>query len=330
MLRGRKIAAAVFAAILIPACSSLVSPSAYADSGQSQANIRSDSETAAQLPTVATVVPEAATPAAKPAFILPQPRPVPPFPILLNKLVQHYVAQYLDHPHLLEVSFQRSQPYMSQMMRVMRAAGVPDDLVFLAFAESDFSHRGKGPWQFSVATARRFGLHVNHWVDERRDPILSTRAAAEYLASLHDSAGEDWRLAVVGWNGGDLAIDRFWELRGTNFNRFMDLLPQATRSLLGRFMAVAFIAHNSPAYGIGDINYDAPPRYKEVPVRGGLRLTAVARKFHTSLGRVRTLNPAILHDRVPPYARNYRIRVPLMRSAYSARADSYSLPGGTL
>jgi membrane-bound lytic murein transglycosylase D len=245
-------------------------------------------------------------------------------------MVQRYVAQYLDHPHVLEVSFQRSRPYLHQMVQEMRAAGVPDDMVFLAFAESDFSRRGKGPWQFSVATARRFGLSVNHWLDERRDPILSTRAAAEYLSSLHDSAGNDWRLAVIGWNGGDLAIDRFWELRGTNFNRFMDLLPRATRTLLGRFMAVAFIAHNSPAYGIGDVDYDAPPPYKEVPVHGGLQLTALARKYHTTVSNLHALNPAILRDRVPPYARTYRIRVPLMRSSYAARADSTSPHDGTL
>jgi peptidoglycan lytic transglycosylase D len=326
MLKGKKIATAILAAILIPACSSLVTPAAYADSGEPEVVASKESGTPAQIPEPA---PATFEPAPKPAFVISQPKPIPPFPILLNKMVQRYTEQYLDHPHLLEVSFQRSRPYLPQMMQVMRAAGVPDDLVFLAFAESGFSHRGKGPWQFSVATARRFGLRVNHWVDERRDPILSTRAAAEYLASLHDSAGDDWRLAVVGWNGGDLAIDRFWELRGTNFNRFMNLLPRPTRTLLGRFMAVAFIAHNAPAYGIGDIDYDAPPAYKEVPVRGGLRLAAVARKFHTSLSHLRALNPAILRDRVPPYVRSYRIRVPLMRSS-TAHADSYSHQSGTL
>jgi peptidoglycan lytic transglycosylase D len=325
MLRGKKIAAAVLAALLIPACTSLISPTAYADSGQSEATAGATSVAPA-----AETVPPAVAPATKPVFVLSQPKPAPPFPILLNKVVQRYVAQYLDHPHLLEVGFERSRPYLHEMIQVMRAAGVPDDMVFLAFAESDFSHRGKGPWQFSVATARRFGLRVNHWLDERRDPILSTRAAAEYLSSLHDSAGDDWRLAVIGWNGGDLAIDRFWELRGTNFNRFMDLLPNATRTLLGRFMAVAFIAHNSAAYGIGDVDYDAPPPYREVLVHGGLSLTAVAHKYHTSVSHLRALNPAILRDRVPPSARTYRIRVPSAHSSYADGADSSPSRSGTL
>jgi membrane-bound lytic murein transglycosylase D len=327
MLRGKKIVAAALAAILISACGSLGTPTAYADSEQPEVIAGGNSV----APAPATqLVPQAVAPAIKPAFVLSQPKPIPPFPILLNKVVQRYVEQYLDHPSLLEASFQRSQPYLPQMMRVMRAAGVPDDLVYLAFAESAFSRGGKGPWQFNAATARRFGLHVNHWVDERRDPILSTRAAAEYLSSLHDSAGNDWRVALIGWNRGDLAIERFWELRGTNFNRFMDLLPRPTRTLLGRFMAVAFIAHNAPAYGIGDIDYDAPPTYREVPVRGGLKLATLAHRFHTSLSHLHALNPAILHDRVPPYARTYRIRVPLMRSSYTASADSHSHRDGTL
>jgi peptidoglycan lytic transglycosylase D len=319
MIRAKLIAAAILAASLIPACSSVGTPSALAAEAQPEtpAVVQAQAQTQSQPIDIETVVANQKSP-----YIISEPKPIPPFPILLNKLVQRYVDQYLDHPHLLEVCFARSRPYLPEMAREMRAAGVPEDLVFLAFAESGFSHHGKGPWQFSVATARRFGLKVNHWVDERRDPIRSTRAAAEYLASLHDSAGEDWRVAVVGWNGGDLAIDRFWELRGHNFNRFMDLLPRATRVLLGRFMAVAFIAHNAAAYGIGNVNYDAPPAYKEVPVPGGQALTTVAHKFHTKVSRLRDLNPAILHDRVPPYARTYRIRVPLMRASFASRTQS--------
>ncbi len=259
----------------------------------------------------------AATPARSP-FILSQPKEVQPFPIILNHLVQEYVDAFLNRPDSLEDGFARSRPYLPQMVRVLRSYGVPDDLIFLAFAESEFTRRGKGPWQFNKATAQKYGLHVNHWVDERRDPILSTRAAAEYLADLHDAAGSDWRIAIVGWNGGDLAIDRYWSLRGDNFARFMSRLPRRTRTLLARFMAVDFIAHNAAAYGIGDVDYDAPPSYGHVEVRGGTRLSTIARSQHTTIYRLRELNPAILHDRVPPYAHNYQIRVPLIDTASSS------------
>jgi len=236
---------------------------------------------------------------------------------VLNHLVQGYVHDFLDRPETLEATFDRSRPFFLDMTKALRAEGVPDDLVFLSFAESDFSKRGKGPWQFNKGTAQKYGLRINHWVDERRDPILSTRAAAEYLADLHDTAGYDWRVAVVGWNVGDLGIDRYWKLRGENFNRFMNLLPGHTRALMGRFMAVAFIAHNSATYGVGHVNYDEPPSYHEVPVRGGTTLAQVAGSFHTTIARLHDLNPAILHDRVPPYARSYQVRVPLVRTAFA-------------
>jgi membrane-bound lytic murein transglycosylase D len=264
-------------------------------------------EPALQAPADETVAPS--------PFVTSKPKGVAPFPILLNSIVQQYVHEYLSRPGTLEASFTRSRPYLPEMARVMRSYGVPDDMVYLAFAESEFSKHGKGPWQFTKGTAEKYGLHVNHWVDERRDPILSTRAAAEYLADLHDAAGYDWRVAVVGWNRGDLAINRFWVMRGENFNRFMATLPHDTRCLLGRFMAVAFIAHNAIAYGIGNVNYDAPPAYGEVSVRGGTTLVNVARGYHTTVAHLKELNPALLRDRIPPYARNYTVRVPMVSTA---------------
>lgn len=248
-------------------------------------------------------------------YLESQPKPVEPFPILLNRIVQKYVHEYLSQPGILRSSFGRTRPYLAQMARVMRSYGVPEDMIYLAFAESEFSRRGKGPWQFNKATAERYGLHVNHWVDERRDPILATRAAAEYLADLHDAAGSDWRMAIIGWNRGTTAISRYWAMRGENFNRYMSRLPRGTRCLLGRFMAVAFIAENSAAYGLLKINFDAPPSYHRVPVRGGTTFAVIARHFDTSVRVLRQMNPGILRDRVPPYAHSYEVRVPLLHTA---------------
>jgi membrane-bound lytic murein transglycosylase D len=250
-------------------------------------------------------------------FIVGQPKPVPPFPILLNRLVQEYVDDYVSQPATWEASIERSRPFFLEMTQALRAKGVPDDMLYLSFAESDFSERGKGPWQFNKGTAQRYGLRVDRWVDERRDPVLSTKAAAEYLSDLHEAAGYDWRVAVVGWNGGDLAIGRFWLLRGENFNRFMDLLPGQTRALMGRFMAFAFMAHNSTRYRIVNIDRDAPPEYHEVPVRGGTKLSQLAGSYHTTVARLHDLNPALLRDRVPPDAHSYKVRVPLWRTAFA-------------
>lgn len=252
-------------------------------------------------------------------FVLPLPRPVAPFPIRLNRAVRRYMSDFLNQPGHLQDTFDRSHPYLTDMVRVLRSYGLPDDLVYLAFAESEFSRRGKGPWQFNSDTARRFGLHIDNYVDERRDPVMSTKAAAEYLATLHDAAGDDWPMTLVAWNNGDRAIDRYWSLRGPNMEKFGNRLPRRTRGLLGRFMAVAYIAHHADAYGITTIKLDDPPPYRMLSVRGGTPLSRVALDHGTTLQHLHELNPALLRDIVPPYERAYSVRVPIASNATTDR-----------
>lgn len=248
-------------------------------------------------------------------FIRSQPHPVAPFPILLNRAVQQYVSEFLDQPQGLKLAFERSRPFLSEMVRVMKSYGVPDDLVYLSFAESCFSKHGKGPWQFGAATARRFRLRVDRWIDERRDPILSTRAAAEYLAELHDRADNDWRVAVIGWNMGEGYLDQYWLLEGNNYTKFEDALPRRTQQLLARFMAVTFIAHNAQAYGIGKASYSERPAYEVHNFTGGTQLIAIAARYRTTVMKLRALNPALLADCIPPDIKSYGIRVPTLARA---------------
>ncbi|MGH7986764.1 MAG: lytic transglycosylase domain-containing protein [Candidatus Binataceae bacterium] len=243
-------------------------------------------------------------------FVTGAPRPVAPFPLVLNAWVRRYVDAFVAEPAGLKRSFRRSQPYLGQMAAVLESAGLPRDLVYLAFAESGFTRGGAGPWQLSRATARRYGLMINHWVDERRDPIRSTRAAAEYLATLHDESGNDWRMTLIAWNNGDTAIGRFLSLEGASYARLMARLPRRTRALMNRFMAVALIARDARRYGLEPVSYDEPAQYHQVAVRGGTRLRIVARREHTTVAMLRELNPALLHDRVPPEVASYKIRIP--------------------
>ena len=244
-------------------------------------------------------------------YVLPLPQPVPPFPILLNQAVRRYVSDFMTSPYHLQDTFDRSHPYLQDMVRVLRSYGLPDDLVYLAFAESEFSKQGQGPWQFTSETAKRFGLRIDDYVDERRDPVMSTKAAAEYLATLHDEAGDDWPMTLVAWNTGDRNINRYWSLRGHNMERFGSRLPRRTRGLLGRFMAVAYIAHHADSYGITPIKLDDPPAYQMLPVTGGTPLSRVALNHGTTLEHLRELNPALLRDIVPPDQHSYSVRVPV-------------------
>jgi membrane-bound lytic murein transglycosylase D len=253
----------------------------------------------------------------KPHFMLSAPRAVAPIPIQLNQMARGYVEDFLAAPDSIQGSFNRSRPFFSQMVRTLRSYGLPDDLVYLSFAESAFSRQNRGVWQFTSATARRFGLKIDRYVDERRDPIAATRAAAEYLATLHDAAGSDWKVAMVGWNNGDLAIECYWSLRGANFDRMMNRLPKQTRTLLGRFMAVAYIAHHAESYGLTPATIDSVPGFREISVHGGLQLNVVAAEYGTSVAAIHELNPALLREMTPPYARMFSLRIPS-----SARADA--------
>lgn len=246
-------------------------------------------------------------------YVRSEPHKVPPFPLVLNEGVQRYVDAFIEHDKGLRESFRRSRPYLPTMVKVMENHDLPPDLVYLSFAESSFSSKGAGPWQLSVATARRFDLRVNKYIDERRDPIKSTRAAAKYLATLHDEVG-DWRVALVGWNRGETAMNDYWSLRGADYNLLTSHLPYNTRSLLNRFMAVAIIAHQPERYGLEPVNYTEPASFRVIRVKGGTRLAEVARRVGVSVQLLRDYNPALLHDRVPPGA-SYELRLPLQESA---------------
>ncbi len=234
---------------------------------------------------------------------------VAPLPIVLNRTVQRYVKEYLDHSEGLARSFDRSAPYLAEMKNLLEQYGVPSDFVYLAFAESEFSSQGAGPWQLTKATARDYGLRINGYVDERRDPIKSTKAAAEYLATIHDQVG-DWRLAVVGWNTGEASIQNFIERKGTDYDRMANSLPRRTRGLLNRFMAVAFIANHAEEYGIQEVLYSEPVRHDRLMVSGGTTLAKAAKMAHTTVDVIRMLNPALLSDRVPPGDKSYELLVP--------------------
>jgi membrane-bound lytic murein transglycosylase D len=246
-------------------------------------------------------------------YIRSEPHKVPPFPLVLNQTVQRYVDAFAEHNAGIKESFRRSRPYLSAMVRVLEKHDLPPDLVYLSFAESSFSSKGAGPWQLSVATARRFNLRVNRYVDERRDPIKSTRAAAQYLETLHDEVG-DWRVALVGWNRGQTAMNDYWSLRGVDYSRLTAHLPHNTRALLNRFMAVAIIAHQPGRYGIEPVNYTDASQFRVIKVKGGTRLGEVAQRTGVSVKVLRKYNPAILHDRVPP-GPSYELRLPLRITA---------------
>ena len=214
----------------------------------------------------------------------------------------------------------RSGKYRSMMADILRNEGLPEKLVYLALIESGFSThaysraRALGPWQFMRGTALQYGLTINSWLDERRDPVLSTRAAAAYLKDLHEKFGE-WFLAAAAYNAGEgrvgTALQRsktndFWLLRQQRKH-----LNIETRDYVPKFVAAALIGREPERYGFEEISYEAPLEYDEVTVHAPLRLETVARLANTGLDIIRELNPALLRNFTPPTEGGFTLRLPV-------------------
>jgi membrane-bound lytic murein transglycosylase D len=229
----------------------------------------------------------------------------------------------------------RSGKYIPMMATVLQEAGLPEDLVYLSLIESGFSpsaySRAKavGPWQFIRATGIRYGLKIDTWIDERRDPLKSTRAAAAYLKDLHRQFGE-WFLAAAAYNAGERRVgnaiqraqtDDFWLLSQRT------ILKQETRNYVPKFIAAAQIAAEPEKYGFTDLVYEAPVDYDEVTTHRPLTLPTVAKLARTTVGNIKELNPAILRNVTPPSEKAFALRVPsgsgeIFNQAYKAQFDS--------
>ena len=199
---------------------------------------------------------------------------------------------------VFEKWLRRSGRYMHLFRSVLEREGLPPDLVHLVFVESGFNVKARshsaavGPWQFMRSTGRLFGLTVNQWVDERRDPEKSTVAAARYLKHLYSIFG-DWPLALASYNAGEGAVLRAIKVQGTT--NFWDLkLPRQTEEYVPQFMAVLAISRNPHHYGFDEVELDDPMKFDEVAFQGAVDLRAIARLADCSYEELRELNPAVL------------------------------------
>lgn len=205
------------------------------------------------------------------------------------------------------------------MKGIIVSKGLPEELALLPLIESGFSTSAKskmkavGPWQFIESTGRLYGLKINWWVDERRDPIKSTIAAAEYLERLYKMFGS-WNLALAAYNAGEGKILRalkrtkgedFWDLHTTKY------IKGETKEYVPKFIAAKLIADSPEKYGFSDIEYQELLSYEEISVPGGVSLQAIANASGLSVDEIKELNPELLRSCTPPDEVLYTLRVPV-------------------
>jgi membrane-bound lytic murein transglycosylase D len=239
------------------------------------------------------------------------------FPVTTNKQVQFYLDLF-QYEQRLSFSrwLARSGRYLPMIEQHLQDAGLPLDLVYLPMIESGYSltaySRAKavGPWQFMSGTARHYGLRIDDYVDERRDPVKSTQAAVRYLSRLHAEFG-NWQLAVAGYNAGEGKIR--WAMRQAETDNFWQLshhLHTETKRYVPKLIAAIMIAREPEKYGFNDIIYDEPLEFETVEVPRLTSLKAVAVAGGTDLELLRDLNRELRQAITPPQQARYPLRVP--------------------
>ncbi len=229
-------------------------------------------------------------------------------PLMMTDQVAGYISYFSNHGRGVFVrALARSGRYRDMMLPILKQEGVPQDLIYLAQAESGFhplavSRAGaRGIWQFMSSRARGYGLHHSMWVDDRQDPEKSTRAAARHLKDLYNQFG-DWYLAMAAYNSGpgtvQAAVKRtgyadFWELYRRN------VLPKETRNYVPIILAVTIMAKNPSQYGLDDVVMDKPADYDSVTIDYPVDLRLAAECVGSTQQEIQDLNPSLLRLSTP-------------------------------
>lgn len=222
-------------------------------------------------------------------------------PLAVNQKVLQWIDYFqgAGRPHM-ERYLSRSTRYAPIMKSILRKEGLPEDLIYIALIESGFSSTAHshanavGYWQFIRGTGRRYGLEINSYVDERRDFVRSTQAAAAYFKDLY-GIFRSWYLAIASYNVGEGRVKKlvtryrtrdFWQLAREN------KLPSETINYVPKYIAARLIAKEPEKYGFTDIEYMPPLEFAEVEFETSMDLKKLAQEMGLDYDDIRDLNPA--------------------------------------
>lgn len=259
-------------------------------------------------------------------------------PIVMDPSVQ-------SHIHFFNTSIRsrfeqwlvRLSRYQPLVEKIFSEFNIPSDLVYLSLVESGFNPyaysraKATGPWQFMKGTGQVYGLRIDNYVDERRDPIKSTVAAARYLRDLYDLFGA-WPLAMAAYNAGEGKVMRaLHKVQGETFSDISKtkLIRTETKQYVPRIMAATVIARNPDQYGFPQ-NPVEPHQFEEVVVNRPLHFHAIANTTGIPYEELRLLNPELRRDATPPGESAYHLKVPVGTSAKVVqlldRVPTYKFP----
>jgi membrane-bound lytic murein transglycosylase D len=246
-------------------------------------------------------------------------------PLTLNSKVEYFI-NYFQHNGKGSFArwLSRSERFLPMMKQVLKKEGLPEDLVYLAMIESGFSPHAYsvasavGPWQFMSGTGKRYALRIDPWIDERRDPLKSTVAAALYLKELYELFNKDWYLAAAGYNAGENKILRaigmynsrdFWQLSKGSY------LKRETKDYVPKLLAAAIIAKEPARYGFADVAYLPPIEFDTLSIPFQTNLDLITKVCDVPAETLRNLNPELRRWATPPDYPNYELKIPKGKKA---------------
>jgi membrane-bound lytic murein transglycosylase D len=236
-----------------------------------------------------------------------------------NKRIDYFVKYFQnDARDHFKVWIDRSHTYIPSIKNIFREYGLPDDLAYLAIIESGFNPKAyskakaAGMWQFMAGTAKLYQLRVDWWIDERRDPVKASHAAARHLRDLYEDF-DSWPLAITAYNAGKGRVSRaiskyetddIWEITKRGY------LPRETRDYFPKFIAALRILKRPNLYGFAGIIPVEPLDYDEVSVPFATDLKIIAEASDTSVETLKMLNPELRRWFTPPNYSTYRVKIP--------------------
>ena len=243
-------------------------------------------------------------------------------PVVRNESVQRFVDLFeKKQPDRMALYLKRSGRYEGMIRAKLRERGMPEDLLYLSMIESGFNPTARskaeavGLWQFMATTGRNYGLRIDSYIDERRDPEKSTDAALRYLQDLYNEFGS-WNLAAAAYNTGGNRVARIMrEVTGSSRGKESDFwlirsrLPSETREYVPLMFAAALIGKEPQKYGLDDVERLLPIAVERVEVPASTRLAVVAAAIGVPAEELREMNPQLLKGATPP-GKPVQVRIP--------------------
>ncbi|MCB9553753.1 MAG: LysM peptidoglycan-binding domain-containing protein [Myxococcales bacterium] len=240
-------------------------------------------------------------------------------PVVLNGPVRDFIDFFQQRGRFIYAGWwARMHRYQPLIRPILEEAGVPPELIYVCMIESGFDPdavsraAAVGQWQFVQSTGTEYGLRLDDWVDERRDPIKAARAAARHFKDLHARFGS-WPLALAAYNAGVGSISRAMARANTNdYWRLAALgaIPGDATRYVPKVMAAMIIGRDPARYGFGEVRPEAALSFGVVEVPGGLDLESLARSADVPYAALAELNPELRRGFTPPDGDAYPLRVP--------------------